>query len=63
MKHGGEGSVIMWACMAANGTGSIVLIDDVTNESSRQFNVCPEQQPLLRFSQMLQKCKLDGVSV
>uniref|UniRef100_A0A8C5P8K5 Transposase n=1 Tax=Leptobrachium leishanense TaxID=445787 RepID=A0A8C5P8K5_9ANUR len=34
VKHGG-GSVMAWACMAANGTGSLVFIDDVTDKSSR----------------------------
>lgn len=29
VKHGG-GSVMVWACMAANGTGSLVFTDDVT---------------------------------
>ena len=35
MKHGG-GSVMAWACMTANGTGSLVFIDDVTAEKKQQ---------------------------
>uniref|UniRef100_A0A8C5MV28 Transposase Tc1-like domain-containing protein n=1 Tax=Leptobrachium leishanense TaxID=445787 RepID=A0A8C5MV28_9ANUR len=37
VKHGG-GSVMAWACMAANGTGSLVVIDDVTADKSRRMN-------------------------
>ena len=37
VKHGG-GSVIAWACMAANGTGSLVFIDDVTADKSSRMN-------------------------
>ena len=37
MKHGG-GSVMVWACMAANGTGSLVFIDDVTADKSSRMN-------------------------
>ena len=37
MKHGG-GSVMAWACMAANGTGSLVFIDDVTADKSSRIN-------------------------
>ena len=31
VKHGG-GSIMAWACMAVNGTGALVFIDDVTAE-------------------------------
>mgnify|MGYP002715355238 CR=1 FL=1 len=34
VKHGG-GSVMAWACMAANGTGSLVFIDVTADKSSR----------------------------
>uniref|UniRef100_A0A8C5Q2J1 Transposase Tc1-like domain-containing protein n=1 Tax=Leptobrachium leishanense TaxID=445787 RepID=A0A8C5Q2J1_9ANUR len=37
VKHGG-GSVMAWACMAANGTGSHVFIDDVTGDKSSRMN-------------------------
>ena len=37
VKHGG-GSVMAWACMAANGTGSLVFIDDVTANKSNRMN-------------------------
>uniref|UniRef100_A0A8C5QBF4 Transposase n=1 Tax=Leptobrachium leishanense TaxID=445787 RepID=A0A8C5QBF4_9ANUR len=37
VKHGG-GSVIAWACMAANGTGSLVFIDDVTADKRSRMN-------------------------
>ena len=37
MKHGG-GSVMMWACMADNGTGSLVFIDDVTANKNSRMN-------------------------
>ena len=33
VKHGG-GSVIVWAHMAASGTGSLVFTDDVTADRS-----------------------------
>ena len=33
VKHGG-GSVMAWACLAANGTGSLLFINDVTAGSS-----------------------------
>ena len=36
VKHGG--SVMVWACMAANGTGSLVFIDDVTADKSSRMN-------------------------
>ena len=37
VKHGGV-SVMVWACMAANGTGSLVFIDDVTADKSSRMN-------------------------
>lgn len=37
VKHDG-GSVMAWACMAANGTGSLVFIDDVTADKSSRMN-------------------------
>ena len=37
MKHGGD-IVMAWACMAANGTGSLVFIDDVTADKSSRMN-------------------------
>ena len=37
VKHGG-GSVIAWACMAANRTGSLVFICDVTADKSSRMN-------------------------
>ena len=37
MKHGGD-SVMVWACMVANGTGSLVFIDDVTADKSSRMN-------------------------
>ena len=36
VKHGG--SVMAWACMAANGTGTLVFIDDVTADKSSRIN-------------------------
>uniref|UniRef100_A0A8C5LTA8 Transposase n=1 Tax=Leptobrachium leishanense TaxID=445787 RepID=A0A8C5LTA8_9ANUR len=38
VKRGGGGSVMAWACMAANGTGSLVFIDDVTADKSSRMN-------------------------
>ncbi|KAG2468420.1 TCB1 transposase, partial [Polypterus senegalus] len=35
--HGG-GSVMAWACMAASGTGTLVVIDDVTQDRSSRMN-------------------------
>ena len=34
----GTGSVIVWACLAANVTGSLVCIDDVTVDKSNRMN-------------------------
>ncbi|XDV43857.1 hypothetical protein PO909_012255 [Leuciscus waleckii] len=35
VKHGDGSSVMAWACMAANGTGSLVFIDVTADKSSR----------------------------
>ena len=54
VKHGG-GSVMAWACMTANGTGSLVFIDDVTaDKSSRMNSEVFRAIYLLIFRQMLQ---------
>lgn len=37
VKHGG-GSVLAQACMASNGTGSLVFIDDMTKDRSSLVN-------------------------
>ena len=37
MKHGG-GSVMAWPCIAANGTGSLVFIDNVIADKSSGMN-------------------------
>ena len=37
VKHG-EDSVIVWECMAARGTSSLVVIDDVTADRISQMN-------------------------
>ena len=37
VKHVG-GSVMAWPCMAANGTGSLVFIDDVAADRSSRMN-------------------------
>ena len=61
VKHGG-GSVMAWACMAANRPGSHVFIDDVTADKAAGWILkCFEQYYLLIFSQMLQN-SLDGAS-
>ena len=38
VKHGG-GRVMVWACMTANGTGSLVFTDDVTADGCMQKNL------------------------
>ncbi|CAJ0940112.1 unnamed protein product [Ranitomeya imitator] len=37
VKHGG-GNVMAWACMAFNGTGSLVFIDDIRADKSSRMN-------------------------
>lgn len=36
-KHGGS-SVMAWACMAPSGTGSLIFIDDISQDSSSRMN-------------------------
>ncbi len=52
VKHGG-GSFMAWAYMAANGTGSLVFIDDVTGDRSSRMN-SEVFKAMLTFSQILQ---------
>uniref|UniRef100_A0AAQ4QMS3 Transposase Tc1-like domain-containing protein n=1 Tax=Gasterosteus aculeatus aculeatus TaxID=481459 RepID=A0AAQ4QMS3_GASAC len=59
VKHGG-GGVMAWPCMAANGTGALVFIDDVTADKSSRMN-SEVFRPIFIFSQMLHK-SLDGAS-
>ena len=37
VKHSGEG-VKAWACMAAEDTGSLIFIDDITTDGSSKIN-------------------------
>ena len=37
VKHFGE-SVMLWACMAASGFGSLMFIDDATHDGSSRMN-------------------------
>ena len=37
VKHSG-GGVMAWACMAAEGTGSLIFIDDITADGSSKIN-------------------------
>ncbi len=61
VKHGG-GSVMAWACMAASGTGSLVLLMMwLLTKAAGWILKCFGQYYLLIFSQMLQN-SLDGAS-
>ncbi len=53
IKRGGR-TVLAWACTAANGTGSLVFIDDMTaDRSSKRILTSLGLDYLIRFSQKL----------